>query len=332
MKLWIDTDGGVDDAISIMLAIGKLDIEGISGVFGNVGLPQVMHNIQKILQVMEAPDIAVYSGASGPIIHQASTQWPGHGPDGLGGSAGVVNSEIQTTRNDAVSAIIQAVHANPNELTLIGLGPMTNIALAILIDPSIVELCCEIVFMGATTKRWNGNTTKAAEFNVASDPEAMQIVLNHSSAEKLRVLPWELSIAHHLSWEFFDQIVANKASKKAQFIKATCSSYEKLCRDNSDNSVKGDFVLCDVYAMMLLLAPDIVRHSQVVLGEIALAYDETRGASHWRLMEQAEYDSCNEIEFDAELEACKDPSRANARIITNINLQVMKDFLLELAQ
>jgi len=174
-KVIIDTDPGTDDAIAIMLALHspEFDVRALTVVPGNVRLAQGMDNTLRMLSLANRCDIPVSAGAQHPLFQKLTTAEFFHGQNGLG-NVELPPSKCQADPRWAPDLIIQMVHANPHEITLVPVGPLTNIALAIQKDPSIVPLVKAVVIMGGSIS--GGNVSGAAEANIHNDPEAAQIV------------------------------------------------------------------------------------------------------------------------------------------------------------
>jgi purine nucleosidase len=193
-QIVIDTDCGVDDAVAVMIALSSSQIEvvGLTTVNGNVGVKQVTENVLRLLPVLGREDIPVYRGASRPLIAQPRHAAGVHGGNGLGG----VELPDGGKRVESVGApdgLHVLAQKNPG-LTLVALGPLTNVAIALNLYPEIEDLLGEIVSMGGAVER--GNVTPYAEFNYYADPEAAQAVLE--SRVPLTVVPWDaaLKVAH----------------------------------------------------------------------------------------------------------------------------------------
>jgi purine nucleosidase len=173
-KIILDCDPGHDDALAIMLAVSspELEVLGITTTYGNVGLENTTRNALKILEVCGART-SVYVGADRPLVRERISAEFVHGLSGLDGPALPEPSlEPQTMR--AAEFIINSVLSHPHEVTLCPVGPMTNVALAMRLEPRIVPLIQEIVLMGGGTEL--GNWTPAAEFNILCDPHAARIL------------------------------------------------------------------------------------------------------------------------------------------------------------
>lgn len=176
-RVIIDTDPGVDDAMAILLALNspELKVEALTVVAGNVEQWQGLENALKIVSLAGRCDVHVASGAQHPLNQKLITAQFWHGKNGL------ANVELPVTKCNkdprfAADLIIETVHQYPHEITLIPVGPLTNIALAVSKDPSIVTLVKDIVIMGGSIS--GGNVNGAAEANIYNDPEAASIVFN----------------------------------------------------------------------------------------------------------------------------------------------------------
>jgi inosine-uridine nucleoside N-ribohydrolase len=176
-RVIIDTDPGTDDALAILLAFNspEVKVEGITVVAGNVTEPVGLDDALGITALAGRCDVPVAGGAKGPLHGPLVVEPFWNGANGLGGA------QLPPTRCKADShfgpdLIIDLVHKYPHEITLIPVGPETNIALAVLKDPSIVPLVKGIVLMGGSIS--GGNVNGAAEFNIFADPEAADVVFN----------------------------------------------------------------------------------------------------------------------------------------------------------
>lgn len=182
-KIILDCDPGVDDALALMLALAAPDtitFAGITTVAGNVPLTHTTANARGLLALAERPDIPVHMGCARPIMRATGHRSIMHGNEGLGGV--VLDTEtVPLGAAHAVDFIIDTVMSNPGEITLCPIGPMTNIALAMIKEPRLAENIREIVFMGGAAFG-PGNTTAAAEFNIYVDPHAAHVVLSSGVA------------------------------------------------------------------------------------------------------------------------------------------------------
>jgi purine nucleosidase len=176
-KVVIDSDPGTDDALAILLAVysPELDVKGISIVAGNVTADMGYDDALRVLSLVNRCDIPVAKGAEHPLLQRLVTGTYWNGANGLGG-AETPPSKCQGDHRFGPDLIIDLVHKYPNELTIIPIGPLTNIALAVRKDPSIVPLVKGVVLMGGSIS--GGNVNGAAEYNIYQDPEAASIVFN----------------------------------------------------------------------------------------------------------------------------------------------------------
>ena len=176
-RVIIDTDPGIDDAMAILLALNspELKVEALTVVPGNVDGKQGLENALKIVSLASRCDVIVAGGAQHPLNQKLITAQYWHGPNGLAGVE-LPASKCKADARFGPDLIIEMVHKYPHEITLIPVGPLTNIALAVSKDPSIVPLVKDIVIMGGSIT--GGNVDGAAEANIYNDPEAASIVFN----------------------------------------------------------------------------------------------------------------------------------------------------------
>ena len=174
-RVIIDTDPGIDDAMAILLALNspELKVEALTVVPGNVDGKQGLENALKIVSLANRCDVTVAGGAQHPLNQKLITAQYWHGPNGLAGVE-LPASKCKVDSRFGPDLIIEMVHRYPHEITLIPVGPLTNIALAVSKDPSIVPLVKDIVIMGGSIT--GGNVDGAAEANIYNDPEAASIV------------------------------------------------------------------------------------------------------------------------------------------------------------
>ncbi len=174
-KVIIDTDPGTDDAIAILLALNspELDVRALTVVPGNVTAAQGLKNALTLVSLANRCDIPVAGGAQHPLFQKLITAEFWHGANGLA-DVPVPPSKCTADPRFGPDLIIQMVHEAPHQITLVPIGPLTNIALAIEKDPSIVPLVKEVILMGGSIS--GGNVNASAEANIYNDPEAAQVV------------------------------------------------------------------------------------------------------------------------------------------------------------
>jgi inosine-uridine nucleoside N-ribohydrolase len=171
----IDTDPGVDDALALLLAMRspELTIEGLTAVAGNVPLELTLPNALRMVELAGRTEIPVAAGAGRPLLRQLVTATYAHGENGLGG-AFFPEPKTKPIVSSAAEFIRDATRKHPGEITLITIGPLTNIAMACTLDDELPRMVRGLVMMGGSLS--GGNITPAAEFNVYVDPEAARIV------------------------------------------------------------------------------------------------------------------------------------------------------------
>ncbi len=176
-KIIIDTDPGQDDAVAILLALAspELDVLGIVAVAGNVPLKLTETNARKICELAGRPEVKVFAGAIRPMVRQLVTAEEVHGKTGLNGPQ-LPEPTMPLQTQYGVDFIVETLMAQPKgSVTLCPLGPLTNVALAMVREPRIVPKIAEIVLMGGGYFE-GGNVTPSAEFNIYVDPHAAEIV------------------------------------------------------------------------------------------------------------------------------------------------------------
>ena len=178
-RIIIDTDPGVDDSMAILFAFcsPEVKVEGLTSIFGNGGGDTTTLNALRLVELAGRPDVPVAQGAESPLQRKfEGFGWRVHGRNGLG----EVDFPLPKGKPDsrrAAQFIVDMVMANPGEITLVPLGPLTNIALAVMLEPRIAENVKEVVLMGGAANA-KGNASAVAEANIHNDPEAAKIVFN----------------------------------------------------------------------------------------------------------------------------------------------------------
>jgi purine nucleosidase len=176
-KVIMDVDTGIDDALALSYAVRspELEVIGVTTCFGNTSLEDATINTLKVLELLES-DIPVVPGASKPLFrgHLKGKATMVHGEDGLGNNQ-IPSPTRMPLDTNASEFIVSKVHELPNQVTIITVGSMTNLALAIMKDPEITKLVEQVVIMGGAVQ-FPGNVTPMAEANIYADPEAAEFV------------------------------------------------------------------------------------------------------------------------------------------------------------
>lgn len=195
IPLLIDTDPGVDDALALLMAFNspRHQVVGLTIAAGNVGLEYTVANALKLCEVAQV-DVPVFAGCAAPLLHPARDAAYVHGRDGFG-DINYADAARHAEAEHAALAILRLSHEHAGKLLLVALGPLTNIALALKLDPTLPERVARCVVMGGAVTA-HGNITPAAEFNIAFDPEAAHIVFE--AFPRIDLADWEAVIAHGL--------------------------------------------------------------------------------------------------------------------------------------
>jgi len=270
IRLVIDTDPGVDDAHAIMAAFAhpETQVEAITTVAGNVSLERTTANACTILDILEQ-DVPVYAGCGQPLVGDAVDAGYFHGEDGLGDS-GYPPSPRQVADEHAVNALVRLANESPGELTLVAIGPLTNVGLATRLDPALPKKYRRLVVMGGSI-RGVGNVTTAAEFNAYADPEATAIVFD--AWPGLTLVSWETTMAHGFSAEQVKALLSVD-SPRAEFFRRTTQRTINMLEQ-----ILGHKTLLepDLLAVAVALEPDIVRKAETHHVQVELAGKHTRG-------------------------------------------------------
>jgi purine nucleosidase len=224
----LDCDPGIDDALAIALAVQHCEVLMVATVGGNVGVEHTTRNAGSVLAVLGRTDIPVHAGADhplrGPVSKRAEEY---HGLNGLGGAV-VPDPAVPIASDDAVTAIVAAVRANPG-CWLVPTGPLTNIALAFRAAPDLAPLLAGISWMGGSTT--GGNVTACAEFNAWVDPEAAAEVLEYVSVHTVRFIMSGLNVTHAVTID--EAFVAQwRGSPSGDVFAALMDSYLVQYRQN----------------------------------------------------------------------------------------------------
>jgi len=225
-KFLIDTDTASDDAVAMCMALRHPDIEvvGFTVVAGNVPLDQAVQNALYTVELC-GESTPVYVGAAAPMARDLSTAQMVHGDDGFG-DIGLDLQGRKPTPGWGPQVIVDTIREHPGEITLVALGPLTNVAIALLWAPDIVEKVQRVVIMGGTGEHGPGNIAPNAEFNFWVDPEAVRVVLR--SGMPLELVGWDISITSAVVTEKRQAEIRALGTDLANFsidIQATLQAY-----------------------------------------------------------------------------------------------------------
>lgn len=173
-----DTDPGIDDALAILLALAspELALDGISTIHGNASTAQTTRNALAVLELANASHVPVYKGCDLPLVKESLLSPETHGNTGLG-YAELPEPQTKPKSKHGSDFLIESIMSKPGEVTLVAIGPLTNVALAIRKEPRIVENVKEAFIMGGAIQH-AGNATALAEFNTFVDPHAAHVVFH----------------------------------------------------------------------------------------------------------------------------------------------------------
>ena len=272
MKLIIDTDAGVDDAQAIMLALTQADVEvlAITTLTGNVHIRQVNPNVLTILEIMDR-DVPVYAGIDRPLISEWEDAAEFHGGDGLGDYRDRPSLTRKLEAEHAVLALLRLSREYEGELTLVALGPLTNLAAAIRLDPGFPARIKQFVFMGGTIAAHGNTPIASAEYNIWTDPEAAHITL--AAFEDATMLSWETTLAHGFVWDKFNSLCAIDTVNGRFFDKISSKTAERLQNTYS----RPAYLLPDPLAMAITLQPELIQRSGKYFVTVELNGLHTRG-------------------------------------------------------
>ncbi|MFT5193441.1 MAG: purine nucleosidase, partial [Candidatus Promineifilaceae bacterium] len=281
-RLIIDTDPGVDDAQAILLASAhpNTKIEALLTVGGNVGLE---HTTRNALTIVEATgqDIPVYQGCDGPLILEGEDAAWVHGSDGLGDS-GIKPLFRKIEKEHAANALVRMVNAEPNEFTLVAIGPLTNIALALKLDPTLPGKIKRFVVMGGAVTAKGNTSNVAAEFNIFADPEAAHVVFEAWSKAGLliEVIDWEATVRHGVPFEIV-QKWRGLNTLRAKFFEAVSSrSLDEVAKRFGRTDLLG----ADPLALAVAVEPSCVTRaeSHYLMVEIGGLYARGQTIVDWQ--------------------------------------------------
>jgi len=265
----IDTDPGVDDALALILALSspELRIEAVTTVVGNVSQEKAHLNALKILEFLGVSDVPVARGATEPLRKKARYSTMIHGQTGLG-EAVLPEPSLRTDERSALELILEKVEELGNQLGLIALGPLTNIASAIVTEPGLVKEGAELVVMGGAfnvTPYGHGNVTPVAEFNIWHDPDAAKVVFN--SGMKVTAVGLDVTThpANRISKTRFEEI-EKLGTRRSRLVADLCRSMVQCY---------GGMSLHDPLTVAAALDPSLVETRRFIvdvetMGEVTL--------------------------------------------------------------
>ena len=272
-RLVIDTDPGVDDALAILLAFAHATttVEAITVVAGNVSLDRTVANACTVLDVLSVSPTAtpIFRGCGRSLLG-TRVEATSHGADGLGDSH-FPPSKRPIAREHASLALVRFANESPAELTLVALGPLTNLAVALSLDPDLPRKYRRLVVMGGAVRATGNMPDPSTEFNAACDPEAAAIVLERWPGVTL--VPWETVMQYRVGLERVRELWAGRGAR-AQFVRKITG--QKPRRVLEQFGLDGIFT-ADPLAMAVAVEPEIVTKSARHGVRVELGGRHTRG-------------------------------------------------------
>ena len=269
---YVDTDTASDDAVALVIALRHPDIDvvGIGVVAGNVPLDMAVQNALYTRELVGRLDVPVHVGEAAPLTIELETAQNVHGGDGMG-DIGLDLTGRTPDGDDAVQALLDASHRHAGELTLVTLGPLTNIARALERDPSLPERIPRTVIMGAVADHI-GNVTPAAEFNMWADPHAVRAVLDSGLA--LEFVGWDISRKHAVVPPALADDLRSIGTPVADFCIGIQRVVEEFCA--TQTKLPG-FDLPDPITMAYAIDPSIATETRRLHLEVETESELTRG-------------------------------------------------------
>ncbi len=276
IPLLIDTDPGVDDALALLMAFASPAhaVVGLTIAAGNVGLAHTVRNALKLCEVAGV-DVPVFAGAPAPLLHPARDAANVHGEDGFG-DCGYEPPRRTAEAEHAALALLRLSHAHAGRLLLVALGPLTNLALALKLDPTLPQRVARCVVMGGAVTG-HGNLTPAAEFNIAFDPEAAHVVFE--AFPRIELADWEAVLRHGYAHADVERWL-RADSPRARFYDAISRRTREWARPRRGER----WHAADALAMALALEPEGAQEVVERPLAVELAGIHTRGMTvvDWR--------------------------------------------------
>ncbi len=268
----MDVDTGIDDALALMLAARSPEIEllGCTSVAGNVTVEQTTRNTLAVLELAGRGEVPVAVGAARPLVRRLTTATYFHGPQGLG-RLDLPAPKAAPLATPAPQYLVEMANRYAGELTLIAVGPLTNLAMALLLDPHFGRKLGHLVIMGGAV-RVGGNITPVAEANFYNDPEAAQAVMTCGAAISLVGL--DVTLQANLKWAE----IVHLDDRKSQLDPVALASLELLRFYTQPYGPDGGANLHDPLAVGIVVQPELVQTERMQV-EVETQGRLTRGQS-----------------------------------------------------
>jgi inosine-uridine nucleoside N-ribohydrolase len=310
-RIIIDTDPGIDDALAIFLALRspELKVEAITPVAGNVPLDLTLPNALRLVEIAGRTDVPVAAGASHPLVRRLVTSGHVHGVNGLAG-VDFPAPKMKPVHETAPEIIRRIVRENPGEITIVAVGPLTNVAMALRADPELAGMIPAIAIMGGSLS--GGNITPAAEFNLYVDPEAARIVFDANIP--LTMVGLDVTRKCRVSEQHIKDLeAANNAVSQAagKILRAT---YERMRRGGEVTDIE----LHDALTVASLIDHDVITRKDY--------YVEVETVGEWTAGQTLGYDGHGPVRKSPQMETsapepppAETPFKPNAQVAVGVD-------------
>lgn len=297
-KVILDVDPGIDDAVALTMALfdPRLEVEAVTAVAGNVSADQATRNVQAIIEQLDPPRLPRIGTAEEPEGGLAIDARHIHGADGLGNA----NFEVAELHHQHPSdkVITDIVRAAPEEVTIIALGPHTNLAWAFRRDPALSSLVGQIVSMSGTVGG-PGNVTAAAEFNIYCDPPSAREVFRSPTTKT--IVPLDVTIQVEMTYDLLDQL-PGESTRAGRFLRkilpfAFRSHHRQL-------GIEG-IHLHDAVALVAATNPELFT-MQTLQGDVETAGELTTGATVFDRRQSSQATANMDVAVGVDVSAVKD--------------------------
>jgi inosine-uridine nucleoside N-ribohydrolase len=270
-KILLDVDPGIDDAVALCLALfdSDLDVVAVTAVAGNVTAEQSTRNVQTVIEQLDPPRWPRIGVATQPEFGLPARNTHPHGADGLG-NAQFQLSELQH-RHPSEKLICDEIRAAPGEVTIVALGPLTNLARAFARDPAVAEMVGQIVIMGGTLIG-PGDITPSAEFNIFCDPASARIVFQSGATTTL--VPIDVTRQVSFDYDLLDRLPGVE-TRAGQFLRRILPHSFRTYRLELGYE---NIWLHDAVAYVAALQPDLFQ-TELTAGDVELSGELTTGAT-----------------------------------------------------
>lgn len=275
----VDCDAGIDDALALIVLLAghtdkRLNIKAITCVNGNTRVDNVVRNVFRTLQVCDCTDIPVYRGAHSPLLDTPNAKETAsehyHGIDGFGDAFTDDPDTSKLQEEHAACALHRITSEDPGNVSVVCLGPLTNVAIAMKLYAEFADNMKELFVMGGNSTA-QGNITAQAEFNFYADPESVHIVLN-SINKPLWLLPWESCLETRITHEWRRDVLGK--------IDKPCVHMMNAIEDSRRSQTKKHFsyyTMCDAFLAGIVLIPHMAKNVVAWHADIELSGNRTRG-------------------------------------------------------